>query len=113
MKNIIAITAALTLSAGAAFAQTTTQQAVLGQSENAAYPVQVQGTNGVIYNCSAQIVSIDGVRARRCIQAGSGGLFDAGTGLATGAAVGAGALVLLALANDDDNNSTTTTGSNG
>ena len=108
MKRFISIAAALAMTATAGFAQTTTQAGVLGQSDNPAYPLQVQGANGVVYNCEETIVSVDGVNARRCIRTGAPvGLFAAGTGLATGGAIAAGALLIIAVASDGSTSTTT------
>lgn len=112
MKKIFALTAAVAMSfAAGASAQTTTQAAVLGDTGNAEYPVRVQGGNGQIYACKAEIETVDGVRARRCVQGDDGApLFAAGAGLAGGGAVAAGALLLVVLAaNDGDTGTTTTT----
>ncbi len=112
MKRLLTATTALAFCAGAAFAQTTTQQSVQGSSGNAEFPLEVLGGNGVIYACKNEIVTVDGVRARQCIRAGAGGgLLGAGTGLATGAAVGVGALVLVAVAGNSGSSTATTSGS--
>ncbi len=111
MKKIFALTAAVAMSiAAGASAQNTTQAAVLGETGNPNYPIRVQGGNGQIYSCKAEIETIDGVRARRCVQDDDGGaLYAAGAGLGTGAAVAAGALLLVVLASSDSDNNTTTT----
>ncbi|KZX99155.1 MULTISPECIES: hypothetical protein [unclassified Sulfitobacter] len=107
MKFMISLISSAVVLSSAAFAQTTTTEAVLGQSGNPEYPLQIQGQNGVIYNCEPEIVVTNGVRGRNCIQAGTGGLFDGG--LATAATVGAGVLLVAAIAADDDDSTTTTT----
>ena len=109
MKRILSIAAAVALTATSSFAQVTSQENVLGASGNPAYPLEVQGANGVIYNCENEIVMIDGVNARRCVREGQGGLFANGSGMAAGGAAAAGILLLAVLLDDDDNNSTTTT----
>jgi len=111
MKNLFAMTAAVAMSfAGIATAQTTTQTAVLGTSDNANYPVQIAGANGETYNCMADIVVVDGVQARRCVNANAGGsLFEAGNGLGAGAAAAAGALLVIAVAANDSSSTTTST----
>jgi hypothetical protein len=112
MKNLMAITAAIALAATAAAAQDTTQASVLGESGDPTYSLQVQGANGVIYNCSPDIETIDGISARRCVTSGGSGLAGAGAGLAGGPAIGVGVLALLAIAaGSDGSTSTTTTGS--
>ncbi|MFD2739290.1 hypothetical protein ACFSUD_06915 [Sulfitobacter aestuarii] len=110
MKMMMTAIAAVALSAGVASAQTTTQEAVLGTSDDPVYSVQVQGANGVIYNCKPEIVVVDGVRARPCLAAGgNAGLFAAGAGVTgAGAAAAAGVLALVALAASDDDDSTST-----
>jgi hypothetical protein len=109
MKNIFAISAAVALTATTAFAQDTTQAAVLGESGDATYSLQVQGANGAIYNCAPGIVNIDGVSARRCVTTGGGGLAGAGAGLATAPAIGVGVLAVLAVAAASDSSSSTST----
>ena len=110
MKKIFALTAAVAMSiAAGASAQNTTQAAVLGETGNPNYPIRVQGGNGQIYSCKAEVETIDGVRARRCVQDDDGALYAAGAGLGTGAAVAAGALLLVVLASSDSDNNTTTT----
>ncbi|APE43350.1 hypothetical protein BOO69_07915 [Sulfitobacter alexandrii] len=111
MRKIFALTAAVAMSVAAgASAQTTAQASVLGETGNPQYPLRVQGTNGQIYSCASEIETVDGVRARRCIQDGDAGpLFASGAGLATGGAVAAGALLLVVLAANDGSSSTTTT----
>ena len=112
MKNILSIATALVMTTGAAFAQTTSQAAVLGASGNAEYPLQVQGANGVIYSCMNEVEAVNGVQARRCLAPASAGLFGAGDGLSAGVVAAAGAVALVALIandDDDDNNTTTTT----
>ena len=109
MKNLLSMTAALALTAGAAFAETTTQAAVLGESGNAGYPLQVRGGNGVLYNCMSEIQTVDGVRARQCIRADGGGLLDSGAGLGAGVAAGAGALLIVAIASSGGSSTTTST----
>ncbi|MFC6759696.1 hypothetical protein ACFQFQ_09655 [Sulfitobacter porphyrae] len=83
MKKIFALTAAVAMSiAAGASAQNTTQAAVLGETGNPNYPIRVQGGNGQIYSCKAEIETIDGVRARRCVQDDDGALYAAGAALA-------------------------------
>lgn len=110
MKTFAAVTASAIALAGAAFAQTTTQEAVLGASDDAVYSLQVQGANGVIYNCKPDPVMVDGQAARACIQAGGAGVLD--QGLAGNAAAGIGALALVALAAGGSSSTTTTTTTN-
>lgn len=111
MNKLFTITAAAAMSfAGFASAQTTTQAEVLGTSDNAEYSLQIQGADGVIYNCAPAIVVIDGVQARRCVNASdSGSLFEAGNGMAAGGAAAAGALLVIAIASNDSSGTTTTT----
>lgn len=110
MNKILAFTTACALGAGAVAAQSTTQAAVVGETGNPNYPVRIQGANGKIYSCKAQVETIDGVRARRCIGAGGGDVFADSTGLAAGGAAAA-VLLVAVLANDgDDSTSTTVTG---
>ena len=97
MRSFAMTIAAASLFAGAAMAQTTMQEGVIGESGNPDYPVQVQGANDVIYNCEAAIIEVNGLPARRCIPAGGAGLANAGAGV-NGAAAGGVALVLLGIA---------------
>lgn len=112
MKTILAITAVVAVTATAAAAQDTTQAGVLGESGDATYTLEVQGANGVMYNCLPSIETIDGVSARRCVTQGSG-LANAGNGLTSVPAVAAGlaAVVAIALVSDSSTSTTTTTGS--
>lgn len=114
MKKILTLSAAIAMSvAGAVSAQTTTQAAVLGNTGNPEYPVRVQGGDGEIYFCKAEIEVVDGIRARRCIQDDDvSPLFAAGAGLGAGGAAAAGVLLAVVLAaNDGSSGTTTTTGS--
>ena len=109
MKLFATVTAAALAISSTAFAQTTTQAGVLGASDDAVYSLQVQGANGVIYNCKPNPVVVDGNTARVCVQANGGGLFEAGAGMGgAGAAAGA-AVVLIAIAAGGSSSSTTTT----
>ncbi|MFG6560944.1 MULTISPECIES: hypothetical protein [unclassified Sulfitobacter] len=109
MKILATVAATIALS-GAAFAQTTSQAAVLGASDDPVYSLQVQGANGVIYNCKPNPVMVDGNTARVCKPAAAGaGLFAAGAGLGGGAAAAGAALVLVAVAAAGSSSSTTTT----
>lgn len=110
MKMFAAVTAATVALTGAAFAQTTTQAGVLGASDDAVYSLQVQGANGVIYNCKPDPVTVDGQVARVCVQAGGAGVLD--QGLAGNAAAGLGAVALIALAAGGSSSTTTTTTTN-
>ncbi|MAM00292.1 MAG: hypothetical protein CL583_17775 [Alteromonadaceae bacterium] len=110
MKMFAAVTAATVVLTGAAFAQTTTQTAVLGASDDAVYSLQIQGANGVIYNCKPDPVTVDGQIARECVRAGGSGVLD--QGLAANAAAGLGAVALVALAAGGSSSTTTTTTTN-
>jgi len=106
MKFMISLASAAVVFSSAAFAQTTTE-AVLGQSGDPQYSLQLQGENGVIYNCEPEIVVTNGVRGRNGVQAGGGSFFDGGLG--TAAAIGAGVILVAAVAADDDDAAATTT----
>ncbi len=108
MNRFLSLVAVGLLTAGAATAQVTTQAAVLGNSGDATYSLQIRGANNIVYNCKPDIVSVDGVRARQCVAAGEGGLFGAGNGIATGVAAGVAALVLVAVVSNDSSTTTTT-----
>lgn len=109
MKLFATVTAAAMALSGAAFAQTTTQAAVLGASDDPVYSLQVQGANGIIYNCKPQPVTVDGNVARVCVRADGAGLFEAGSGLGAGAAAAGAAIVLIAIASGSSSSTTTTT----
>ncbi|MGJ8626494.1 MAG: hypothetical protein ACSHXB_05995 [Sulfitobacter sp.] len=109
MKNLLAITAAVALSATASVAQVTTQSSIAGPSGDSAYPLSVQGANGVEYACKDSTEVRDGVVVRAC-RSKTGGLAAQGNAVAIGGAALAG-VVFLALVLDDDSSSTTTTGS--
>ncbi len=111
MTRFTAFAAALLMTAGAASAQVTTQDAVLGDSGVAGYPTTVVGENGVTYACAAP-ETIDGILARRCITPSAGA---AGFDAMSPAAIGGAAAVVVAvglIANNDDNVNTTTTTTN-
>ncbi len=99
MKKIITAAAALSFVASATFAGTD-------------YPVEMT-KDGVLYNCAADSVMVDGVEARNCITVGGasesgGGLFALG-GLAGGAGLAAIAALVVGvavIAADDDDNTT-------
>jgi len=109
MKMFATVTAAAIALAGASYAQTTTQAAVLGASGDPVYELQVQGADGVIYNCKPQPVVVDGNTARVCVRADGAGLFAAGAGLSGGALAAGTVLVLAAAAASGSSSSTTTT----
>ena len=111
MKILATVAATIALT-GAALAQTTTQEAVLGASDDAVYSLQVQGANGVVYNCKPNPVTVDGNTARVCVRADGAGHFAAGAGLGGGAAAAGAALVLVAIAAGSSSSSTTTTTTN-
>lgn len=109
MKNLLAITAAVALSATASVAQVTTQSSIAGPSGDPSYPLSVQGANGVQYACKDSTEVRDGVVVRAC-RGNTGGLAAEGNAVAMGGAALAG-VVFLALVLDDNSTSTTTTGS--
>ena len=110
MKLVLTIAAALVFGAVAANAQSTTQAAILGDSGNIDSPVRIQGGNGEIYHCKADIGTLNGLRVRRCIQVGEGTtLFAAGSGIGAGAAVAGGVLLVAVLAASDSGSGSATT----
>ncbi|MGJ8616982.1 MAG: hypothetical protein ACSHWS_09075 [Sulfitobacter sp.] len=107
MKKLFAMTAAVAMTATAAFAAVdpvTTQAGIVGPSGVDSWPVIVRGVDGQEYVCKAETQVMDGVEVRQC--RGNGGLATAGNGAAI--AGGVGAILLLALALDDSSTSTTT-----
>ncbi len=100
MKTITTLFAACTLIAGAASAQSTTQQSVLGQSGQDIYTLEIQGTNGVVFNCKPEIISANGVPSRECVRP-SGSILGNGS-VAAGAAAAGIALVIIALMANSD-----------
>tara|TARA_R100001230_G_C5686714_1_gene196462 strand:- start:789 stop:1130 length:342 start_codon:yes stop_codon:yes gene_type:complete len=111
MKSFVAATVAIIAFSGAASAQTatTTQANVLGASSDAVYSLQVQGANGVVYNCKPDPVTVDGNTARVCVRAENAGLFDAGSGIGSAGGIAGAALVLVAIAAGSSSSTTTTT----
>lgn len=114
VKGLLA--AALTsVCATGAVAQTTTQQGVIGASGNAAYPLQVRGANGIVYDCrNALSETATGRPARVCVNTSGAaasttgtGLLGAGTGVATGTAVAGliGVALLISTLSSDDTTS--------
>ena len=87
MKMFATVTAATIALAGASFAQTTTQAGALGASGDPVYELQVQGANGIIYNCKPEPVVVDGNTARVCVRADDANLFAVGSGIGSGAGV--------------------------
>lgn len=97
MKKIMSFAAALSVAATASFA-------------NANYPVEVT-RDGVLYNCEANTIVVDGVTSRKCITAGGsseagGGLFAAGLGTAGAIGLGVLGLIVVGVAIDDDDDTT-------
>jgi hypothetical protein len=116
MKTLVSLSLVATaLSAGSVAAQAT-QQGVLGPSENAEFPVRVEASDGVIYNCKQEITQRDGQPVRACVPEGA----DGGTvfgqsgdlGVGAGAAVAGLVLVAAAIGSGGDGVSTTTTTGN-
>jgi hypothetical protein len=115
MKNTIAgliIGVVGSVVAGAAVADTT-QRAVLGESGNPAYPVQVEGGDNVIYNCRENLIQLaDGRSARECVRVREGGgtLFEAGDGIGNAApAIGIVVVAAAFASGGSDSTATTTT----
>ena len=105
MTRFAALSAALLMTAGAATAQVTTQEAVGGASGIAEYPTTVLGENGVTYACQAPTV-IDGVTARRCITPDVGGAGFASMSPAAVAGAAAVVVAIAVIANSDGSNGT-------
>lgn len=112
MKKIITGAGILALMASTAMAQGVVRQvAVEGSTGNPNYPVAVQGSDGVDYECEANLYLENGVQKRLCVRA------DIPAGTTNSALVagdlgpvvaGLGALAVVALLAGDDDNSTTT-----
>jgi hypothetical protein len=110
MKKIFALTAAIAMSVAAVASAETTQTAILGESDNASYPLRVQGADGKVYICKADtFVDTDGQTKRACTPGDNGPLWAAGSGIGAGAAVAAGVLLVVVLAANDGSSGTTTT----
>lgn len=78
MKKILAMTAVLALSVGAASAnQAAVGGKIIGKTNNAEYPLLVRGTDGHDYYCRDEIVVKTGNNVRECISR-KGGLFAGG-----------------------------------
>ncbi|AXI46755.1 hypothetical protein C1J03_12415 [Sulfitobacter sp. SK012] len=115
-RMVLAFTGILGLMASGVLAQSTTQQAVLGASDDAVYGLRVQGSNGVIYNCRNDIAVINGAPSRECVRAQSqavagADLFSSGTGIGAGAVLAGGVVLVVAIAagSDGDSSATSTT----
>lgn len=109
----IFLTTIVAFSASGALAQTT-QKAVLGTSSDPVYSVQVEGANGVLYNCKPDLVQdADGRSARECVRASerTGTLFESGTGI-TNAGPAIALLVVAAAAVGGGGDSTTSSATN-
>lgn len=115
MKNFFAclsLAVFTTMPVTGASAQEATQRAVLGNSGNPNFPVEVEGTNGVIYSCRSELTqTANGQSARSCIRAGSsgGGVFDSATGLTVAGAAGGFLILVAAIGGDGDDATATTT----
>ncbi len=100
MKKILTAAAALSVAASSAFA-------------NSDYPVELT-KDGILYNCAADVNTIDGVKTRSCIEVGGaseagGGLFATGLG-GVGLVAGLGAVIFVGIvATNDDNDTTVST----
>jgi hypothetical protein len=111
---VLSVIAVSGMSVSGAWAQSvsTTQSSTGGTTGNPDYPLEVTGTDGLIYQCEADIVQLaDGNDARTCIRPTdtAGSVFENATPLQqAGAAVGI-IVVGAALANSSSSSSTTTT----
>ena len=107
MTRFLATAAAMTLAFGvsAVSAQEAMQTGVTGQSGNLDYPLQITASNGLVYNCKAEIENVGGQAQRTCVRANSG------TGISENAAVAAagGAVAIALIVANDSSSSTTTT----
>lgn len=108
MTRFLTLTAAMALAGTTAFAQTTTQTADLGASGNPAYPDQIQGADGIVYNCLPGTMQLEGETVRQCQRADGVELGGLNNGAAVGAAA-AGAILIAVIADDDDDDSSATT----
>ena len=100
MKTVFTISAAAVAFAALtsmASAQETPESAVVGQSGNPAYPLEVLGANGITYDCREDTVVANGRIERRCIRRGGAATTGGGlTGLeGPGILAGIAAIVLL------------------
>lgn len=105
MKTVLSAAAALCITASAVFA-------------NTSFPIQMT-KNGVLYNCAADLVVIDGVQTRQCIVAGASstsgaGVFGGGTSAAQIGAITAFGVLTGIIANqkNDDAPAIGTNGTN-
>ncbi|MEQ6247997.1 hypothetical protein ABMC89_03805 [Sulfitobacter sp. HNIBRBA3233] len=101
MKKFVTVLSLLSLTAASgAYAQSTTQQAVLGASADPVYSVRVQGANDVIYNCKPDTTrDAAGTLIRECVRADedTAGVFTAGEGIGNAGPAIAGAIVAVAV----------------
>lgn len=105
MKKVLTAAAVLSVAATATFA-------------NTSFPIQMT-KNGVVYNCAADLVVIDGVQTRQCIVAGAtntsgAGVFNGGVSGSQFAAITAFGIIGGFAASQKNDNSPTnsTTGTN-
>lgn len=110
MKKLICTAAALAISFAATASHAAVEGKVIGASGDANYPVQVQGSDGAIYNCRKELFQANGTRVRRCVSNSSGSAMEAG-GLGAGGAVGL-AVILLAVAGAASGGSSSSTSTN-
>jgi uncharacterized iron-regulated membrane protein len=111
--TVFGVLALTGMSVAGVWAQQTTQQTVLGASSNPDYPLQVEGGDGILYNCKSEIgQTLEGRAARTCIRATEADtIFRSGTGLTQAAPALALIVVGAAFASGSDSTtgSTTTT----
>ncbi|MEP1964033.1 hypothetical protein [Tateyamaria sp.] len=109
MKYLTQAAVAVSLLASPLAAQETSQAAVVGNSGDAVYSLQVTGANGATYNCLPNTQNVNGQVVRRCQRIGaSGGQILQGS-LVAPAAGAIAALAVLVLVGTGGSSSTTTT----
>ncbi|KAA0917536.1 hypothetical protein FLO80_05700 [Aquicoccus porphyridii] len=100
LKPLLASCAGFLMMTQVVSAQQVTATAVVSEGGTGDYPVTVQGSDGQLYNCQANVETMGGRQVRRCVSAtsGGGGDFGAQAGPLAGAAV---LLGVLAVASSD------------
>ncbi len=119
MKSVFSVVGLTLLLASSAMAQGTVRQVdVNGGSGNAQYPVAVLGSNGVSYDCKADLFSDAGLQKRLCVpnaitNQATPVLLTGGLGVGVGVGVVALTLAVVAITVGSDDTSTTTTSTAG
>ncbi|MEP1522765.1 hypothetical protein [Ascidiaceihabitans sp.] len=110
MRKFVIATSIALVAGNLAFAQQTQQTGVVGPSGDDVYSLEVTGADGATYNCRPDVIDVDGVPSRPCVQTGNTPAFQGSLAAGGGAALGA--LVFIALVSGSDGSPSTTTTTN-